>query len=326
MIKSKLTAYIKTTHGWEKISRWKLLNMPQTEYKKFKDKYQPFYLGASKESPRLTFNIAQKTFRFLPGQFEETEKQSAGMTIAHLLAQEVLAELDTLNLCLRDKRTKENKKINIQIKVENAVKECYLLDGSFIADLVVYFSEPSEEAYHWDRKLVLEILSTHQVSGKKIAAFEENGIALVEIILGSKLLSLKKISEISEEEENQLKNYIRNSFKKQIYGDLLVSPTSSSKMINSVIESQREQIEKLEQALHQVNQLLVHGKEHYKTLKYHFDELNKKNAELGLLTVEQKNTISVLNTTIIKLEQEIERLNKLSFKERLKQVFKKSTH
>ncbi|WP_286590557.1 hypothetical protein [Sphingobacterium sp. N143] len=71
---------MKTAHGWEKISRWQLLNMPQATYKKFKDKFQPFYLGASEESPRLTFNIAQKTFRFLPGQFEETEKQSAGMT------------------------------------------------------------------------------------------------------------------------------------------------------------------------------------------------------------------------------------------------------
>ena len=322
MINSKVSAYRKVNDGFEIVSRWDLLKMAEVEYRKFKDENFPLYLRKSEESPKLTFNSKQKTFRFLPGTIKNSDKQSSGLTISHILAQEVLSELDVLNFKLLDKRTKPYNKIDLQIKVENSIVEHSLFNGEYIADLLIYFSEPIEKANNWNRKLVLEVFTSNEVRGKKIFAFEENEIALIEISLGDKLKSKKKISEITEQEEIELKRYIFNSFKKQIFGDLLVSPISKNTTSNPSIESKNIQVEIFEEKLKEFDQEIKTKEAEYRSLMLKYEQLKTKYKEAENLINHQKKLIDKLGVENYSLKKDNIKLNNLSIIERIKIFFK----
>ena len=148
--------------------------MSELEYKKFKELNFPLYLRKDRNSYKLTFNQLQKTFRFYPGQIPEGKNGSSGLTISHLLAQEVIADLRTLNLKLTDKRFKPYKKEDFTIEADQIFEEIRTTanDNEYIVDLLVLFSKPAWLALKWNRILILEVFVTNELRGQKIIDFE----------------------------------------------------------------------------------------------------------------------------------------------------------
>ena len=246
MISSKVTAYEFENDEWRSISRWKLIKMGDVEYKKYKATHK-WYLSKSFKSPELGFNTFQKTFRFLPNQGLDEKYTSKGMTISHLLAQEVISEIRVLNLKLIDKRTKPYKKIKHQIEVENIfLEERYTAGGNpYVADLLVFFNKPYDLSLRWNRYFTIEIFVTKDVDGKKIIDCEASRVPVIELDLWSKLVLKKSPSETTEKEENDLRSRMHGYFRKQISASLLVNPMSQKYKENKAIQEKIEMIDAL---------------------------------------------------------------------------------
>lgn len=244
MIGTKLSAYRIIDGEWESVNRWKLVKLPDTEYRKFKEKYFPLYLYKSEESPRLTFNRSQKTFRFLPNQGLGEWHSSSGMRVEHQLAQEVISNLRYLHLKVRDKRTRPYKDIEYDIEVDNAILEQKLdIDKNrYFIDILIFFSKPYELSLKWNGVLALEIYVTKSTHGQKIIDFEKKKVPLIEVYIGPKLRLNKAAKDTSEIEEENLRKVLENVFRKQIFGSLHVSPTSNRYKENKVIKEYSDRI------------------------------------------------------------------------------------
>ncbi len=299
MIPSKLRAYNYRDGEWETVNRWSLVKMSEVEFKKFKDLNFPLYLKKSTESPKLTFNRGQKTFRFYPGILPDDKKGSSGLTISHQIAQEVISDLRVLNLKLTDKRFKPYKKVDLEIEADQIFEEFPTTagDNNYVVDLLVVFSKPTWLALKWNRTLALEVFVTNDVRGKKIIDFEQKRVAMVEVVIGSKLKSNKSASETTEEEESKLRQIMRNAFSKQIFGDLLVDTTSTKYLENELIQELTHEVSSLKASTEKYKNRLSEVKSENEekqieinTLKSHLNrlktELRNKSQNLGELKTE----------------------------------------
>lgn len=274
--------------------------MSELEYKKFKELNFPLYLRKDRNSYKLTFNQLQKTFRFYPGQIPEGKNGSSGLTISHLLAQEVIADLRTLNLKLTDKRFKPYKKVDFTIEADQIFEEIRTTanDNEYIVDLLVLFSKPAWLALKWNRILILEVFVTNELRGQKIIDFEKKGLSMAEVVIGSKLKIKKRASEVSEDEEGQIRNIMKRAFSKQIYGDLWIDTSTTKYLENEAIKEYQEQISVLKQNIqngeHKVNVLN--------------NDLEQKDQQL-------REVIKKLKTFDVALQKEISQ--KTSLKKRL---------
>ena len=300
MINSKLRAYKYSNNEWEKISRWELINMPDVEYRKFKELHFPLFLMKSKESPKLTFNKGQKTFRYYPNQGINENHTSKGLTISHLIAQEVISDIRTLNLKLRDKRTKPYQEKNYTIEVDNIVTEKKITCGenTYYADLLVFFSKPAELSLKWKGFLTLEIFVTKDVEGNKIIDYEKRKIPAIEISIGPKLKLKKSANEVSEKEEEDLRKFMNVTFRKQIFGNILVSPTSDKYKENQVILELNELKNKILDKENKFKSLI----EKHNELVNKYNKKNSANIELNEVIQSKKEQLQSLKTEIAELK------------------------
>lgn len=243
---AKLKAYYRKDGTWHTVSRWDMLALSETEYTAFRGAFDLF-LRKDEESEKLTFNRLQKTFRYYPAPTEREQEEENGMTISHLIAQEVLSEREELDFLLTDRRTKKPTRYELHIKRSNSL--CEYREGKFIFDLRIFFNEPSELALKWGGKFNAEVFATSKTKDDKIAYCEEMKEALIEVRLSEKLLSVHKISEVTEEMEREIRTHIERAFAKVIYADLLVSPASDAYLRNKVIAAQAKEIERLKKEL-----------------------------------------------------------------------------
>lgn len=292
MINSKLRAYRYDNGTWHVVTRWDLLKLSKVDYENYKSKYFEFlYSAKSLESFRLTFNTAQKTFRYLPNQVNNENKTTKGMTISHVLAQEVLSEMETLKFSLVDKRKKPYRLREFEIKVDQTLIEKRVLDGKYIVDLMVFFSSPPELALKWNRCFAMEIMVTNEVDGNKMTDFENARIPLIEVELTEKLIIKKSAMETTEEEENNNRNYIANAFKKGIRGDIFVDCSSDKYLESEAVISLQNKVEELSLNLSKSNQAIEAETQEK-------DKLDKKVAELDRVLQEYRHLNSKLNIEI----------------------------
>ncbi len=246
---TKLRAYyIGGNDGaWRRIDRWQMMEMPEAEYYGFLER-NTMYLCKDTNSPKLTFNRLQKTFRYYPDGAPKDGDGNDGMTISHLLAEEIISDLELLRFELTDERRKDRKKYELTVRPSNGFRE-YRLEGNeeyFVGDVRIFFNEPYELALKWGGVLNIEIFATSRVKNAKTAFFEERREPLIEIKLSEKLMSPYKVSEITKEQEEDLRRHIYNAFSKKIYGRLLVSPSSEAYLADRTIAELKKRIEKLE--------------------------------------------------------------------------------
>lgn len=243
---TKLKAYYQKDGTWHTVSRWELLALNETDYATFRDAHT-LYIHKESDSEKLTFNRLQKTFRYYPTLGEKEHEEEAGMTISHLLAQEVICEMEALNLKLTDRRTKKTTQYELCIKRSNS--QCEYRAGKFIFDIRIFFNEPHELALKWGGKLNIEVFATSQTKRDKIAYCEEMREPLIEVRLSDKLLSKHKISEVTPDMEQDLRIHLERAFARHIYADLLVSPSSESYLRDKVIAQKNKEIEQLKKEL-----------------------------------------------------------------------------
>lgn len=315
MINSKLRAYKYFDNQWEKVSRWELIKMPDVEYRKFKELHFPLFLTKSKESPKLTFNKGQKTFRYYPNQGLNENHISKGLTISHLIAQEVISDIRTLNLKLKDKRTKPYQDKVYKIEVDNIVTEKKIVCGEniYYADLLVFFSKPAELSLQWNGYLTLEVFVTKDVEGNKIIDYEKKKIPLIEIAIGPKLKLKKSATEVSEKEENNLRDFMNVVFRKQIFGNILVFPTSDKYKENEIINKlndTKSKVTELKNNIENKNSEIENLIKKHNQIVKNYNEIHSKNKILNS-TIDSKNKqISNLNKEIVELNNK-PRLNRI---------------
>jgi hypothetical protein len=309
MINSKLRAYKYFNKQWEIVSRWDLIKMSDVDYRKFKELHFPLFHTKSTESPKLTFNIVQKTFRYYPNQGLNENHTSKGLTISHQIAQEVISDIRTLILSLKDRRTKPYQEKIYKIEVDNIVSEKEMVCGEnkYYADLLVFFSEPAELSLKWNGFFTLEIFVTNDVEGKKIIDYEKNKIPLIEIAIGDKLKIKKSASEVTENEEIDLRNYMNASFRKQIFGNILVSPTSNKYKENEIIKK-----------LNESENNSIKLKDKIKDLINENNKIVTEDNQIKTENISLKKEISSKNRQIYSLNNEILELKN---KTRIKKIF-----
>lgn len=246
---TKLRAYyIDEKDGtWRRVDRWQMTGMAETDYYRFLEN-NTMYLCKDTDSPKLTFNRLQKTFRYYPNGAPKDGEGNDGMTISHLLAEEVICDMDMLHFELTDERRTDRKKYELTVRPSNGFCEYRLGNGDeyFIGDVRIFFNEPYELALKWGGVLNVEIFATSRVGSAKTAFFEERREPLIEVKLSDKLMSPYKVSEITKEQEDDLRRHIFNAFSKKIYGRLLVSPSSEAYLSNQTISELNKRMEKME--------------------------------------------------------------------------------
>ena len=310
MINSKLIAYKYFNNQWEKVSRWELINISDVEYRKYKELHFPLFLMKSKESPKLTFNKGQKTFRYYPNQGINENHTSKGLTISHLIAQEVISDIRTLNLKLKDKRTKPYQEKDYIIEVDNIVTEKKITCGenTYYADLLVFFSKPAELSLQWNGFLTLEVFVTKDVEGNKIIDYEKKKVPAIEIAIGPKLKLKKSASEVSEKEEEDLRKFMNVVFRKQIFGNILVSPTSDKYKENEIIT--------------ELNNRIVNKNKEIKTLTDRSNKIEIEYNNQTLKSTDLKNTIQSKNKQLHSLTAKITELKNKSRINKIIDAFK----
>lgn len=239
---TKLKAYYQTDGTWRTMSRWEMLAMSETEYTAFRDA-NTLHINKDAASEKLTFNRLQKTFRYYPAATDREPNEEAGMTISHLIAQEVICDMEELNLHLTDRRTKKATRYELHIKRSNSF--CEYREGTFIFDVRIFFNEPYDLALKWGGRINMEVFATNRAKGAKIAYCEEMKEPLIEVRLSEKLLSKHKISEVTPDMEQAIRAHIERAFSNRIYADLLVSPSSETYLRDRVIAQQAKEIERL---------------------------------------------------------------------------------
>ncbi len=289
--------------------------MSDVEYRKFKELYFPLFLTKSKESPKLTFNRRQKTFRYYPNQGLNENHTSKGLTISHLIAQEVISDIRILNLKLKDKRTKSYLDKVYKIEVDNIVTEQKMVCGknTYFADLLVFFSKPADLSLQWNGYLTLEVFVTKDVEGNKIIDYEKKKIPLIEIAIGPKLKLKKSATEVTEKEENDLRNFMNIVFRKQIFGNILVSPTSDkykeNELINELNETKNKIIE-LKTNIENKNIEIESIMDNHNKIVTNYNEIHSKNTVLNNIIISKNKQLNTLNKEIDKLKNK-SRLNRI---------------
>lgn len=243
---TKLKAYYKEHDTWHTVTRWEILSMSEVAYMAFKDTHT-FYINRDEESEKLTFNRLQKTFRYYPtSDYRECDREN-GMTLSHLIAQEIICEMEELKFKLTDRRTRENKQYEIVLKRSNSC--CEYIESGFIFDVRLFFNEPYELALKWGGRVNIEVFATNKTKSNKIAYCEEKKEALIEVKLSQKLLYPNKIYTVTKDDENDIRAHIEAAFAKQIYGDILVSPSSETYLNNKIIDEKNKEIDHLKREL-----------------------------------------------------------------------------
>jgi len=199
----------------------------------WKDKYNKIiHVIRDEDSPLIFFNRGHKTFSYFSDK--DTDKQlwkNNQITLSHILRQKVIAEKNAACFSVKDKiRINRDKPTKLEIvykKVE--IDKRISIDGNeFIPDLTIEFDEPADLALKWKNKILVEVVEKHETNGEKIEAYEKLGHGVIEIPYTKAFddLSKKSRSEIKKEDIDQLIWKIKNYFKKEIWSDLIVDPSS----------------------------------------------------------------------------------------------------
>lgn len=311
----KTKAYRKTKNGYELISRDYFCSLDTADQRIFRDNNKPFYLEPSDLSPKLTYNIKNRTYSFYPTFDDSKFFGSNEESYTHTCCIEELAKLKELPIKIdkpfADKRTGEL----VTFSFNYAFPEIILHVGEYYIkpDLLLYLREPSDLALRWNRLLAIEVVVSHDVNGEKLELMKNAKIPILRI-KANKKWGRKKDYEMTEDKKDELRNWIKNSFKKGFSGDLLLDVKSKAILENRTIQ----QLEvKRDELLFKIHEL---SKENHKlqndnhTLQDTVNTLTKENyAKLSASDIKDQN-IAELNGEVLRLSNRNSKLKKNLFR------------
>lgn len=227
----KTKAFRKTLSGYEPVSRNFISSMTKVEQKIYREENKPFYLEPSDDGPKLTYNIPNRTFSFYPryiGKFYGNNEESA----THKYCIEELARLNNLKINIGNNKKEQIIEFSFNYifpKIILPVGESWVRP-----DLLIYLRKPYDLALRWNRILAVEIVVTHDLDGGKLKLMKENKIPILRIKANKKWGKEKEVN-MSEQKREELRNWIKNSFKKGYTADLLLDSKSQAYLENEVI-------------------------------------------------------------------------------------------
>jgi hypothetical protein len=227
----KTKAFRKTLNGYEPVSRDFISSMKKVDQIIYRDTNKPFYLEPSDDGPKLTYNTANRTFSFYPkyiGKFYGNNEESA----THKYCIEELSKLNELKINIG----KGKKEQIIEFSFNYIFPEIILPIGEnwVKPDLLIFLRKPYDLALKWNRVLAVEIVVTHDLDGAKLNLMRENKIPILRI-KANKKWGKEKEENMSEQKKEELRNWIKNSFKKGYTADLLLDSKSKAYLENEVI-------------------------------------------------------------------------------------------
>lgn len=235
----KTKAYKKTENGYELVTRKYISSLNDTEKTIFIDTHKPFFLTPEDDGLHLTFNKRQKTFRFYPN-FEHRYLGSNEESATHKYCVEEISKLKELPLKLK----KDKKTITLTFNYSFSEIVLPIGDHYIKPDLLLYIREPNELALKWNIIVALEIVVSHDLDGKKLQLYKEYKIPVIRI-KANKKWGRKKEDEMSPAKKIELRNWIKNTFKKGYTADLLLDPKSKDYLENATIENLESKIEQI---------------------------------------------------------------------------------
>lgn len=282
--KRKRKAYYHDDDGWHKVSSWDLItlnNKSDVEYRKFY-KTKCFYAKQDISSYTLGFNRLHKTFFYSKGQFPRSVGSHKGMTVSHVIAQEVISELEFVRFELDDIQKKNKEKVIYEFEITKKEEERpVIIDGTtYKTDVMLYFKKPYELAYRFNGQIAVEVFITSETRAKKIIDYERKRVAMVEIRLQKRFQRKSDFSFATEKEENDFKAEMKRSFSYQIYGQVLVDKESKAYEKDMAIQELKEQLQLKNQANNKLNEVISKNKEHLAVLPKLVDEYKLLKKEL----------------------------------------------
>jgi hypothetical protein len=283
----KLYGYVWDGEDWIEFDSWTLMAKKEVDYRTWKSEFEKkIHVSKNVESRLLYFNRGHRTFSYFSNLENGNAGTSGPVSLSHLLRQKVISELKSAKFILKNaiaKNNTEQKEYDFKFKKIYVEQSISIEGAKYIPDLIIEFDEPVELALKWSNKIYVEVVEYNETSGQKIKEYGKLDHGVIEIPNSERFSKLdgKKISDISKKELDELLNFIRNSFKKVIYGKLIVDP-SSEKYLTYLIDSEKA----IENA----------------KLKVSIEELNEMNNNL-------KSKVSQLNLTIQQHEGIIDKLN-----------------
>lgn len=212
---------LKIFYIWESI---KLRDNKIHEFNKLK------FMSTQKDPAKRTEMSAVKNgfYRYKVGENNSnTIHDKDGSSLSHSIAIQVLAEMDEINFVFGEEEHKfEAKEIRseyLKLQLTNRNRYEY-----YYPDLVCFFDTPKELSLKWESKVAIEVKHTHPCEDEKIQDFESHGIPIIEVNI--KGISIEKKFNTKPPTPEQLENYyhyLKNTFRKKVYGKVLSNPVSN---------------------------------------------------------------------------------------------------
>lgn len=280
----------------------------QDELEHTREQYKPFYLTPYESEPHFTIDSVRKNFRLYPTHKNFGVYTSSEESATHKYCIDAISSQNYLQVQLKNNIPNYPKGSIVKFEFNYALPEFVIPMGDNTVirpDIVLFLRSPADLAIYFKRILAIEIVVAHNID-EKIRIYDKAQVAVLRIKANRKW-GKKNESEMSKNEKEELKDWIRRSFKQTYSADLLLPKEHQIILENKVIEKAEEEKRELKEQLHDaLSQLEKHCDER--------DFMFRKNAELerqvNLLynnnkVLEEQNTHSKLQLSRVKNKNQV---------------------
>jgi len=204
---------------------WETLKLKRSDIHTFnKLTFMSTHRIPEKRTPLSTVKLGFYRYKSTPEETNNADGDSD--SLSHSIAIQALAELKVLNfICGQEKFSIEIDDIRTEdTKIQLTNRDTY---EYYYPDLICQFSEPSNLARKWGKKLAIEVKHTHECEGEKIFDFKNHCIPIIEIDIAK--YSIEKKYGTKSPTPEQLEDYYgywKAVFAKQIFGRILSNPVT----------------------------------------------------------------------------------------------------
>ncbi|TMP62747.1 hypothetical protein CWB77_05000 [Pseudoalteromonas sp. S1610] len=207
---------------------WEVLKLKEKDIHEFNQ--LSFMSTHNDPTKRVPLSAVKTGFYRYPKGYTSSEVSSGDSdSLSHSIAIQVLSEMDEINF-------KISKNVEFKVSVENIRTDDLKIQltnkdkfSYYYPDLICNFTSPSDLSMKWGGKLAIEVKHTHACEPEKITDFESHGIPIIEVSIDS--ISIEKMFKTKNPTADDLEsyyNYLKRTFKKQVFGKILSDPISVS--------------------------------------------------------------------------------------------------
>lgn len=221
--------------------------------------YKPFYLTPFESEPHFTIDSVRKNFRLYPKHKHYGIYTSSEESATHKYCIQEISNLNSIQIELKNSIPNYPKGSIVKFEFNYAIPEFVIPMGDktiIRPDIVLFLRAPADLAIYFKRILAIEIVVTHNID-EKIRIYDKAQVPVLRIRANRKW-GKKNESEMSQNEKDELKTWIRRSFKQTYSADLLLPKEHKILLENEVVKKAESEKEFLKQKL--LNELSINQK------------------------------------------------------------------